>query len=106
MVHPWVCRRRLLTLRHSWKPIIEHLMDVTVIQGGHIKTSLSNSERTNIKDRFKARLLSLAFTFADTTRAPSLTSGARVPRASMTTLKISARRSAVTLCPTWTCATR
>ncbi|KAL7752873.1 exocyst complex component exo70 [Sorochytrium milnesiophthora] len=38
----------------SWKPVIEHLMDVTVIQGGHIKTSMSNSERTNIKDRFKS----------------------------------------------------
>ncbi|KAJ3092877.1 Exocyst complex component 7 [Quaeritorhiza haematococci] len=37
----------------SWKPLVEHLMDQTYIQGGVIQKTLTKAQREIVKDKFK-----------------------------------------------------
>ncbi|KAI9027967.1 Cullin repeat-like-containing domain protein [Hyaloraphidium curvatum] len=38
----------------SWKPLLEHLMDVTYVQGGKIQGQLSKPQRDAVKEKFRA----------------------------------------------------
>lgn len=37
----------------GWKPLLEHLMDVTYVQGGKVQGQLGKSQRDVIKEKFK-----------------------------------------------------
>ncbi|KAI9183707.1 exocyst complex component exo70 [Blastocladiella emersonii ATCC 22665] len=45
-------KRHRDALQDQFKPLLEQLMDVTVIQGGAIRRDMSSSERTGVKDKF------------------------------------------------------
>ncbi|RUP47542.1 Exo70 exocyst complex subunit-domain-containing protein, partial [Jimgerdemannia flammicorona] len=46
-------RKQIDNYQESWKPCVENLMDVTYVKGGALKTSLGNSDKQLIKEKFK-----------------------------------------------------
>ncbi|KAI9216767.1 Cullin repeat-like-containing domain protein [Blastocladiella britannica] len=45
-------KRHRDAFQDQFRPLLEHLMDVTVIHGGAIRKDMSNGERTAVKDKF------------------------------------------------------